>query len=224
MTELSTRRPNVCKVLRMATAATLAMLARIVTGVRPVWSGSAPSQRQRIYFANHASHGDFILLTACLSPQQRARTRAVASADYWGRNRMRRFISQDMLSTVLVDRNWVSRDNDPVETMLGALDSGDSLIFFPEGTRNVTDAPLLRFRAGLYNLAMARPNVELVPCWIENTGRVLPKGMFLPVPLLCSVVFGAPVAPEVGEQRRDFLNRAREALMALNPRPARIAA
>ncbi|TIM85693.1 MAG: 1-acyl-sn-glycerol-3-phosphate acyltransferase, partial [Mesorhizobium sp.] len=86
---------------------------------------------------------------------------------------------------------------------------------------NMTDEPLLPFRSGLYNLSMARPDVELIPCWIENMSRVLPKGQFVPVPLLCRVVFGAPIAIAPGEERRAFLDRARKALLALNPRPLR---
>jgi len=214
-------RSIICKLLRATTSATLGALARIVTGVRPIWAGTGPSHRQRIYFANHASHGDFILLSACLPPDERARTRAVAGADYWGKSRLRRFVAEDMLSSVLVERNWVERTVDPLAVMLKVLDQGYSLIFFPEGTRNMGEEPLLRFRSGLYNLAVARPDVELVPCWIENMSRVLPKGEFLPVPLLCRVVFGAPIAPSQSEDRRVFLDRARDALLALDPRPIR---
>ncbi|WP_353645847.1 lysophospholipid acyltransferase family protein [Mesorhizobium sp. WSM2239] len=193
------------------------MLARAVTGVRPIWSGSAPSQRQRIYFANHASHGDFILLSASLPASERARTRAVAAADYWGKTRLRRFIAEDLLGSVLVHRAWTEPAQNPITIMLDVLGRGDSLIIFPEGTRNMTDEPLLRFRSGLYNLSIARPDVELVPCWIENMSRVLPKGQFLPVPLLCRVIFGAPIAVAENEDRRDFLNRAHAALLALDP-------
>lgn len=195
----------------------LAGLARAITGVRPIWQGCAPSGRQRIYFANHSSHGDFILLSSSLPPSERSRTRAVAGADYWRRNKVRHVLARDILNTVLVERNWVERSEDPMVIMLGALEQGSSLIFFPEGTRNMTEEPLLRFRSGLYNLAVARPDVELVPCWIENMSRVLPKGALLPVPLLCRVIFGAPVVLEEGEDRHVFLDRAREALLDLSP-------
>lgn len=197
--------------------ACLAGLARAITGVIPIWLGAKPSQNQRIYFANHASHGDFILLASCLEPEERARTRAVAGADYWRSNRFRRVVAEDLLRTVLVERNWVERAQDPLEIMLKTLDDGQSLIFFPEGTRNMGEEPLLRFRSGLYNLAVARPDVELVPCWIENMSRVLPKGMFLPVPLLCRVIFGAPIAVKPDEDRKVFLHRARQALLDLKP-------
>jgi 1-acyl-sn-glycerol-3-phosphate acyltransferase len=204
--------------LQPVSGAVLAVLSRAVTGVRPIWAGAAPRGRQRIYFANHASHGDFILVSTCLPPAERARTAAVAGADYWNAGPVRRFIAGRLLRTVLVERNWVERTADPMQVMLGALDAGQSLIFFPEGTRNMGEAPLLRFRSGLYNLAAARPDVELVPCWIENMSRVLPKGALLPVPLLCRVVFGAPMALEAGEDRKAFLERARQALLALAPK------
>jgi 1-acyl-sn-glycerol-3-phosphate acyltransferase len=204
--------------LQRVSGAVLAVLSRAVTGVRPIWAGAAPRGRQRIYFANHASHGDFILVSTCLPPAERARTAAVAGADYWNAGPVRRFIAGRLLRTVLVERNWVERTADPMQVMLGALDAGQSLIFFPEVTRNMGEAPLLRFRSGLYNLAAARPDVELVPCWIENMSRVLPKGALLPVPLLCRVVFGAPMALEAGEDRKAFLERARQALLALAPK------
>lgn len=218
---MSRARNLVFAMMRTTTSVGLSALAWVVTGVRPIWNGSQPSQRQRIYFANHASHGDFILLSACLSERKRKRTRAVAAADYWGKSRLRRFIAEDMLSSVLIHRNWTEPGHDPMKIMLSVLDTGDSLIIFPEGTRNMSDEPLLPFRSGLYNLAMARPDVELIPCWIENMSRVLPKGHFLPVPLLCRVVFGPPVTVTPGEERRDFLNRAHGILLALNPRPPR---
>lgn len=204
--------------LQRAAGAVLAGFSRAVTGVRPIWAGSAPYGRQRIYFANHASHGDFILLSTCLPPAERSRTAAVAGADYWNAGPIRRFIAGKLLRTVLVERNWVERTADPMQVMLAALNAGQSLIFFPEGTRNMTEEPLLRFRSGLYNLAVARPDVELVPCWIENMSRVLPKGAVLPVPLLCRVVFGAPLALEEGEDRKVFLDRARQSLLMLAPK------
>jgi 1-acyl-sn-glycerol-3-phosphate acyltransferase len=215
MGELRTR------LMRGAVWAVLGSVARVVTGVRPIWRAAPSSDRQRIYFANHASHGDFILLSTCLPQRERARTRAVAAADYWGKSRLRRLIAEDMLCSVLIERHWTEATRHPVQIMIDVLARGDSLILFPEGTRNMTDAPLLPFRSGLYNLAIARPDVELVPCWIENMSRVLPKGQFLPVPLLCRVVFGAPIALGPGEDRHAFLERAHGALLSLNPRPRR---
>jgi len=110
-----------------------------------------------------------------------------------------------------------SRKADPIEILLAALDRGASLIFFPEGTRNTTGQRLLPFRSGLYRLASARPQVELVPVWIDNLNRVLPKGEFIPLPLLCTVTFGTPVSVAPGEESGPFRERGRAALLALAP-------
>lgn len=221
MTELRT---FLNKLVKRGTGSLLAAMAWIITGVRPIWSGCAPSGRQRIYFANHTSHGDFILLASCLPRGERERTRAAAAADYWGATSLRRLIANDLLSTVLIERKVSDGTPHPLDVMLQVLAEGDSLIIFPEGTRNTDDEQtLLPFRSGLYNLAVARPDVELVPCWIENMSRVLPKGKFLPIPVLCRVIFGAPIMLERGEERRAFLARARDVLLALDPRDKRSA-
>ncbi|WP_102108422.1 lysophospholipid acyltransferase family protein [Oceaniglobus roseus] len=189
--------------------------AWLITAVRAVWQGSAPLPDQRIYFANHRSNGDFILIWSVLPTVLRQRTRPVAAADYWLAGPVRRFIGRDVFRAVLIERNAEDRRTDPLRTMLEALERGDSLILFPEGTRNMTESPLLRFRSGLYNLALANPDVDLVPVWIDNLNGVLPKGRLVPVPLLCTVTFGASLRLADGEDRRAFLDRAADALLSL---------
>lgn len=187
---------------------------RVLTGAQARWLGCAPEARQRIYFANHQSHGDFVLLWATLPKALRRRTRPVAGSDYWLTSPLRRFLINRVFNGVLVDRVREQRTADPLEVMQAALANGDSLIIFPEGTRN-TGTTLQPFKAGLWHLAQRAPGVELVPVYIENIGRVLPKGHFLPVPLLCSVRYGAPIAPDADEERAAFLERARAAVEAL---------
>jgi 1-acyl-sn-glycerol-3-phosphate acyltransferase len=211
-------------ILEPLTSAAVTAFARLMTGVRPDWRGCEPDGAQRIYFANHASHGDFVLIWSVLPKELRDRTRPVAGADYWRKSRLRAFLGGEVFKAVLIERQADARTQDPVAQMAAALDAGDSLILFPEGTRNMTDAPLLPFKSGLYNLALARPAVELVPTWIDNLSRVLPKGEFLPLPLLCSVTFGTPMRPGDGEDRKAFLERARTELLALSGRAVRQAA
>jgi hypothetical protein len=74
---------------------------------------------------------------------------------------------------------------------------------------------LLPFKSGLYRVASKRPHVELVPVWMENLGRVLPKGETIPVPLLCSINFGSPIQLQTSEERDAFLERTRKALLDL---------
>ncbi|GAA4788535.1 lysophospholipid acyltransferase family protein [Lysobacter hankyongensis] len=195
---------------------------RLLTGAQAFWRGIRPNAAQRIYFANHASHGDFVLLWASLPPWLRRRTRPVAGADYWNRDPLRRFLGGKVFRAVLIDRERKAAPDksdrpDPIEQMVDALTGGDSLIIFPEGTRNTTDAVLLPFKSGLFHLATKAPQAELVPVWINNLARVMPKGQLLPIPLLCTVVFGPPLARIDGEDKAAFLERARAAMLALRP-------
>lgn len=197
-------------------AALLCSVAKLLTGVRPVWRGCVPHARQRVYFANHRSHGDFVLIWASLPPRLRHLTRPVAGADYWLTSAPRRYIARRVFRGVLIDRTAEQHQVSPVELMGNALDAGDSLIIFPEGTRNVGDG-LLPFKSGIYHLAKAHPDVEFIPVWIENLGRVMPKGSFVPVPLLCSLTFGTPMHPASAEAKDAFLERTRSALLSLAP-------
>lgn len=189
--------------------------ARLVTGAQARWLGCGPQPIQRIYFANHASHVDILLIFSALPLPLRMRTRPVAGADYWEKGKIRRYLVHNILNAVLVDRTRVTRTRNPLEPMLTALDDGDSLIIFPEGTRNTTEHTLLPFKSGLYHLASRRPGIDVVPVWMDNLGRVLPKGEIVPVPLLCSVNFGEPMRLLDGESRADFLTRAHAALLHL---------
>ena len=199
------------------TGRAIVLFARFLTAVRGIWLGTEPVPRQRVYFANHTSNGDFILLWSVLPPRMRERTRPVAALDYWLKTPLRAFVGREVFRAVLIDRRPEERVADPVAQMAEALDGGASLILFPEGQRNASDAALLPFKSGLYHLARMRPEIDLVPVWIENLNRVMPKGEIVPVPLLCTVTFGAPMRMEDGEEKAAFLDRTAAALLGLMP-------
>jgi 1-acyl-sn-glycerol-3-phosphate acyltransferase len=204
------------------TGRAIAAFARIATGVHADWRGGPPVPTPRVYFGNHVSHGDFVLIWSVLPPAVRRRTRPVAGADYWNRSAARRFLGRDVFDAVMIERDPEKRTEDPVTQMAGALDAGASLILFPEGTRNVGTSRLQPFRTGLYHLSRTRPDVDLVPVWIDNLGRVLPKGEAIPVPMLCTVTVGPAIRAGEDEDRDVFLERARQALLSLaGPEPAR---
>jgi len=186
---------------------------RLLTGAQARWHGCPPKAEQRIYFANHQSHADLVLIWAALPQELRGITRPIAAKDYWTASRFKRWITSAVFNAVYVERERKG-DEDPLAPLIAALESGDSLILFPEGTRGHAEDPQ-PFKSGLYNLARQFPDVVLVPAWIHNVQRVMPKGEVVPVPVLCSVTFGEPVKLGADEARADFLQRARAAVMAL---------
>ena len=188
-------------------------LVRVLTGSQARWHGCPPKAEQRIYFANHQSHADLVMIWAALPKELRNVTRAIAARDYWTKTPFKQWLTSKVFNVIYVSRER-SADEDPLEPLIEALRSGDSIILFPEGTRGHTGEPQ-PFKAGLYNLAQKFPKAVLVPAWINNVQHVLPKGEVVPVPVLCSVTFGAPMQVEPDEACRAFLDRAREAVVAL---------
>ncbi len=199
------------------TGLSIIWFSRFITAVFAKWIDVFPSMRRRVYFANHVSNGDFILLWTVLPTRIRRLTRPVAAADYWLTTRLKTFIGRNVFNAVLIDRNRETRKEDPIAQMITALDEGSSLILFPEGQRNISDQILLPFKPGLFHLAEKRPEVELVPVWIENLNRVLPKGEIIPIPFACSVTFGPPIRLEKGEDKQTFLKRAEQSVLQLSP-------
>jgi 1-acyl-sn-glycerol-3-phosphate acyltransferase len=199
-----------------AAALPVIALTKLITGARGIWRDPLSSDKQRIFYANHSSHADFVLIWAVLPPPVRHKTRPVAAADYWTRSALRRVVGTTLFNAVLIDRASHSREHS-IAAMIAALDNGASLIFFPEGTRNTTEAPLLPFKSGIYHLAKNRPDIDLVPVWIDNISRVMPKGELIPIPLLCSVIFGAALQLEQAESKDAFVERARARLLSLRP-------
>lgn len=188
-------------------------LIRFLTGSQARWYGCPPKAEQRIYFANHQSHADLVMIWAALPKELRSVTRAIAARDYWTKTPFRQWLTTAVFNVIYVSRDR-SADEDPLEPLFDALGNGDSIILFPEGTRGFTGEPQ-PFKAGLFNLAVRFPHVVLIPAWINNVQHVLPKGEVVPVPVLCSVTFGAPMSLQAGEERRAFLERARAAVLAL---------
>ncbi len=193
----------------------LSFIARLVTGAQGHWKGCPPSAVQRIYFANHQSHLDWVLIWAALPSELRATTRPIAARDYWTRGRFKHWLTREVFHAVYVSRQR-TEDQDPLEPLIDALKSGDSLVIFPEGTRSNKGLPQA-FKSGLYHLAQQFPQVQLIPAWIDNVQRVMPKGEVVPVPILCTVSFGAPVVLQASEDKRSFLARARDAVVAMKP-------
>lgn len=193
--------------------AALVGLVKLMVGAYPRWLGCGPAVAQRVYFANHTSHMDTIAIWAALPGRLRRHTRPVAARDYWGTG-VRRYLATRVLRAVLIDRVRADPAVNPLAPLVEALEQGDSLIIFPEGTRGAGACPAA-FKSGLYHLAAQFTCVQFVPVYLENLHRSLPKGAVLPIPMTCTVRFGAPLALAAQEPKETFLARARDAVITL---------
>jgi 1-acyl-sn-glycerol-3-phosphate acyltransferase len=204
-------------------ASALATTCRLITGAVAQWHCDPQADTPRIYYGNHSSHLDFIVIWSALPPRLRRLARPVAGADYWNCGVVRRYLATRVFRAVLIERAPSGARATPAQTrvsfdrLTAAMTGGGSLIVFPEGTRSL-NGEIGTFKSGLFHLARARPDAEIVPVYLENLNRILPKGEALPVPMLSRVVFGVPVETAgANEDKALFLGRAREALLRMRP-------
>ncbi|MDE0935666.1 MAG: lysophospholipid acyltransferase family protein [Pirellulales bacterium] len=199
--------------MKQVTVPVLAALAKVLSGATVRWIGCEPDACQRIYFANHTSHLDALVLWASLPKNIRNLTRPVAAVDYWQSGPVRRYMAT-VFNVLLIDRKKIKVHNSPIDMMLREIGDVNSLIVFPEGSRNLS-GKMGEFKSGLFHLAKKRPDLELMPVYIDNLNRVMPKGEFLPVPLLSCISIGAPIWLESGESKAEFLQRARKSVLKM---------
>ncbi|HEV2963244.1 MAG TPA: lysophospholipid acyltransferase family protein [Candidatus Angelobacter sp.] len=229
-------------------AGLIAALARGLTGATVQWLNCQPISGQRVYFANHTSHLDFVVLWSVLPQELRSLVRPVAAKDYWSSG-LRKYLAVNIFHAVLIERrarqatdkttgqqspdlgNQDTHNSDKrkprehkpgehsliehaMDDLLNALGEKNSLIIFPEGTRGAGEAPG-PFKSGIYHLWRHRPDVEFVPVYLANLNRVLPKGEFLPVPIISRVTFGPPLQLEAHETKESFIGKAHQAVCSL---------
>jgi 1-acyl-sn-glycerol-3-phosphate acyltransferase len=208
-------------------ATTLAAGSRLLCGASVRWHCDPTETTQRIYYGNHSSHLDFVMIWSALPPRLRRSARPVAGRDYWERGGLRRYLADSVFRAVLIERGSASATGSggsaasaraAIEYMAREMGDQYSLIVFPEGTRSL-DGEVAPFKSGLYHLSQLRPDVQLVPVYLENLNRILPKGESLPVPMMSRVIFGPAIPSNGGEDKADFLLRARNALIQLKDAP-----
>ncbi|GAA4448342.1 lysophospholipid acyltransferase family protein [Novipirellula rosea] len=196
------------------TSHVIVLLAKMFSGFTVRWVDCQPDTCQRIYFANHTSHLDAVVLWSALPREVRAVTRPVAAKDYWSGGWVKPHMAK-AFNAMLIDRKEIKVHQSPIDSMLRQMGDVYSLIVFPEGGRSSSDDEMGTFKSGLYYMGKKRPDLELVPVYIDNVNRILPRGEFLPVPLLSCITIGPPIFLEAGEPKTEFLRRAREAVRRL---------
>lgn len=195
------------------TSHAIVLLAKLFSGFTVRWIECQPDTCQRIYFANHTSHLDAVVLWSALPREMRRITRPVAAKDYWSGGWLKPHIAKSF-NALLIDRKEIKVHKSPIDIMINEMGDVYSLIVFPEGSRS-SGEEMSEFKSGLYYLGKKRPDLELVPVYIDNVNRILPRGEFLPVPLLSCITIGPPIFLESGEPKNEFLKRARESVRRL---------
>jgi 1-acyl-sn-glycerol-3-phosphate acyltransferase len=193
----------------------LIFITRLLTGATVRDNhGNHSSSVQKVYFANHSSHLDFMLIWSTFPSHLRKKIRPVAAKDYWSKGRVKKYLITEVFNAVLIARKSITAKNNPISDLSDALNEDSSLIIFPEGGRR-DDGTIGNFKSGIYHLAKKHKQVEFVPVYIENLNRILPKGTILPVPVLCSVTFGKGMNLEPNETKNSFLARAKNSMESL---------
>ena len=182
-----------------------------IVGVRIRNKDAYHGQKQFIVVANHNSHVDTMALLSSLPIRLLIKTHPVATATYFGKKKWLAFVSNLFVNTVLIKQ----KDN-ALQLLEQKLKKGHSLIFFPEGTRG-KPGEMQAFRSGIGVLLKAFPHIPFIPVWIEGTGKILPKGSFLPVPFEAEVKIGAATLAK-GVSVEEIVVEVQTAILALRGR------
>jgi len=175
-------------------------------------SGGAGAGGPAIVVANHNSHLDTVVLMTLLPSRLLHRVRPVAAADYFLRNRVVAWFARAIMGIIPIERRGREPGADPLAAVSQALDRGEIVILFPEGTRGEPER-LAAFKSGVAHLARRNPHVPVIPVFMHGLGKTLPRGSRVPVPFFCDVFVGEPLFGL--DDHRIFLEHLTERMQAL---------
>ena len=188
-------------------------LVLIALGLNVVGRRHLPHVGPAVIAANHNSHLDTVVLMSLFPLSRIHRVRAAGATDYFFKTPFRSWCSRNLFGIIPMDRSGERSLEAVFEPLLSALDDGDILILFPEGSRGQPEQ-LGRVRKGIHHLLQQRPQVPAIPIALHGLGQALPRGEALLVPFNCDVVVGEPMlaSGRSSEFTRNLTDRLRELL------------
>ena len=188
-------------------------LVLVVLGLNVRNHKGLPQQGPAIVVANHNSHLDTFVLMTLFPLAQLNRLRPVAAADYFLRNRALAWFTLNIINMIPIERVRAGkRGEDPLQDCAKALEAGEILLVFPEGTRGESES-LATFKGGVARLKEQYPDLPVVPVYMQGLGRALPKGEYTLVPVVVDVFVGEAVA--WSGNRQAFTQALRDAVTTM---------
>jgi 1-acyl-sn-glycerol-3-phosphate acyltransferase len=157
-----------------------------------------------IIVANHNSHLDTMVLASLFPLKMLKKIRPVAAEDYFLRNRWLAWFALNIIRIIPLQRQGRNTKDDPLAGCSKAIEAGDILLLFPEGTRGEPER-LAAFKSGVAHLANRHPEVPVIPVFMQGLGKALPRGECLLVPVVCDVIVGEPIFWP--GSRQEFMDR-----------------
>lgn len=165
---------------------------KVFIGLKYVNEKTLKNKKQFILIANHNSHMDTMAIMSAIPSRYIHKVHPIAARDFFGGSLFKKILMRYLVNATLIQRDRDDPENDPIDSMDKMLKKSRSLILFPEGSRGVPGV-MTKFKKGLGYLIQRNPEIKVIPVYLDNVYKILPRGKNLILPYNCSIKFGDPI-------------------------------